>query len=104
MSSTTMSRSALKLMRSSIFTPCTIILPSVRLFSSTPAVSDLISKTIADDHGKILDAHKMIVNAKDADEKTRWQNQFVWQLARHSHAEELVVVCNFPTHLTFKAS
>jgi hypothetical protein len=32
-----------------------------------------------------------IINASDYDAKTRWQNQFAWELARHSIGEELVV-------------
>jgi len=85
------SRSASNFLRSSITAAARPALFSARLLSTTPAFFDRISKTIADDHAKILEAHQHIINAKDADEKTRWQNQFVWQLARHSISEELTV-------------
>lgn len=31
------------------------------------------------------------MKSKDKDEQTRYQNQFAWELARHSVAEEIVV-------------
>jgi len=72
---------------------------SSRLFSTSPIAADRISKTITDDHGRIKEAQHGILNAKDNDEKERWQNQFVWQLARHSIAEELVVYPAFEKYL-----
>jgi len=50
-------------------------------------VSDLIKH----DHDELRTYKDNILNAKDDDEKVRWQNQFTWELARHSIAEELVV-------------
>ncbi|KXJ88753.1 HHE domain protein [Microdochium bolleyi] len=38
--------------------------------------------------------------AKTHDEKVRWRNQFTWELARHSIAEELVVYPAFEQHLS----
>lgn len=58
-----------------------------------------ISDTIKSDHRDIEAAYKNIVNAKEADEQTRWQNQFTWELARHSIGEELVVYPEFEKHL-----
>jgi len=50
-----------------------------------------ISEHIKDDHRDLENAYKNILSATDADTKTRWQNQFTWELARHSIGEELVV-------------
>jgi len=36
-----------------------------------------------------------IINAPDEDAAARWRNQFTWELARHSIAEELVVYPTF---------
>jgi len=85
------SRAATKLLKNSSTITTRTALSPARLFSTTPVFFDRISKTIADDHAKILEAHQNILNAKDSDEKARWQNQFVWQLARHSISEELSV-------------
>jgi len=51
------------------------------------SIVDVITK----DHREIETYYENILNAKDNDEATRWQNQFVWELARHSIGEELVV-------------
>lgn len=48
----------------------------------------LISEAIKDDHGELEDAYNRILQATGADEKQRWQNQFTWELARHSIGEE----------------
>ncbi|KAJ1680186.1 hypothetical protein EV182_000528, partial [Spiromyces aspiralis] len=37
------------------------------------------------------DAYNHILSATTADEKQRWQNQFTWELARHSIGEELIL-------------
>ncbi|CAG8126409.1 unnamed protein product [Penicillium olsonii] len=50
-----------------------------------------ISEAITDDHRKLESLYETIVNSEDADEQTRFQNQFTWELARHAVAEELVV-------------
>jgi hypothetical protein len=50
-----------------------------------------ISDAIKKDHRELEQYYKNIINAKDSDEATRWQNQFTWELARHSIGEELVV-------------
>jgi hypothetical protein len=53
--------------------------------------------------GRITDTvkqdHQKIINAKDRDEQTRYQNLFTWELARHSIGEELVVYPAFEKHL-----
>jgi hemerythrin superfamily protein len=54
-----------------------------------------ISDVIKRDHREIKEYYQNIVDANDDDTKTRWQNQFVWELARHSIGEEL---CCVPSH------
>lgn len=50
-----------------------------------------ISESIVHDHKELKEYYGNIKSAKDDDTKKRWRNQFVWELARHSIAEELVV-------------
>jgi hemerythrin-like domain-containing protein len=59
----------------------------------------LISEAIKTDHREIEDYYNKIINASNPDEQTRWQNQFTWELARHSVGEELVVYPAFEKHL-----
>jgi hypothetical protein len=58
-----------------------------------------ISDTIKSDHRELEECHNNILNARNTDEKTRWQNQFCWELARHSIGEELVLYPAFERHL-----
>ena len=60
-------------------------------FSSTPAAMTTITKAITEDHRELEEYYNTIINATDADTQTRYQNQFTWELARHSVGEELVV-------------
>ena len=50
-----------------------------------------VMEAIKHDHSELRDYYHKILDAKDADTKARWQNQFTWELARHSIGEELVV-------------
>ncbi|MCJ1364807.1 hypothetical protein MMC16_003924 [Acarospora aff. strigata] len=50
-----------------------------------------ITKAITEDHRELEEYYNTIINATDADTQTRYQNQFTWELARHSVGEELVV-------------
>ena len=50
-----------------------------------------VSDAIQHDHRELEEYYDQIKNANDADNKVRWQNQFTWELTRHSIAEELVV-------------
>lgn len=50
-----------------------------------------ISQAIQQDHDEIQDYYNRIVNSKDPDQQRRFQNAFVWELARHSIAKEIVV-------------
>lgn len=53
-----------------------------------------ISQAIQQDHSELEDYYNRIVSSKDPDEQRRFQNIFIWELSRHSIAEELVV---YPT-------
>lgn len=59
----------------------------------------LISDALKDDHRKINEYYENVLKATDNDTKVRWQNQFVWELARHSVAEELIVYPAFERYL-----
>jgi len=70
------------------------------LFTTTPiaSMSHLatathkgISEPVINDHRELEEYYHKILDAHDEDEKTRWANQFVWELARHSVGEELVM-------------
>lgn len=58
-----------------------------------------ITDTVKQDHREIEACYQRIINAKDRDEQTRYQNLFTWELARHSIGEELVVYPAFEKHL-----
>ncbi|KAK5202546.1 hypothetical protein LTR41_011704 [Exophiala xenobiotica] len=50
-----------------------------------------IGGTIKHDHAELKEYYDKIMNSDDHDTQTRYQNQFTWELARHSIGEELVV-------------
>ncbi|KAI9852447.1 MAG: hypothetical protein M1830_006793 [Pleopsidium flavum] len=50
-----------------------------------------ITDAITEDHRELEEYYQTILDAKDEDTRTRYQNQFTWELARHSIGEELVV-------------
>jgi hemerythrin superfamily protein len=52
-----------------------------------------VSDAVIEDHRELENYFSKIMTASpdDHDTMTRWQNQFVWELARHSIGEELVV-------------
>jgi len=54
-----------------------------------------ISDAIKKDHREIEDYYRKILASSTDKEKTQWQNQFTWELARHSIGEELVVYPQF---------
>jgi hemerythrin superfamily protein len=58
-----------------------------------------ISDAIKKDHRELQQYYNNIIGAQDNDEATRWQNQFTWELARHSIGEELVVYPAFEKKL-----
>ncbi|KAL4866705.1 hypothetical protein BDV12DRAFT_172507, partial [Aspergillus spectabilis] len=65
---------------------------SRRCISHSPiAMTPRIIDAIKEDHREIEDYYNKILSATTEKEKTQWQNQFTWELARHSLGEELVV-------------
>ncbi|KAJ3579051.1 hypothetical protein NPX13_g1511 [Xylaria arbuscula] len=50
-----------------------------------------LSGVIKEDHKQLKEYYDRAVNSKDPDEQERYGNAFIWELARHSIAEELVV-------------
>jgi len=58
-----------------------------------------ISEAIKRDHRELVAYYDNIIDAADAEEQVAWQNQFTWELARHSHAEEIVVYPAFEKHV-----
>jgi hemerythrin-like domain-containing protein len=73
--------------------------PRAFFSSSRPNMASAISAAIAKDHRELETYYNNILEAPDNDTATRWQNQFTWELARHSIAEELVVYPAFEKHL-----
>jgi hypothetical protein len=71
-----------------------------RCFCATSPAMTLISAAIANDHRELEEAYNKILQATSADEKRRWQNQFTWELARHSIGEELIVYPVMEKNLT----
>ena len=63
------------------------------------ALLSTISDAIAKDHRELKDYYNGIVNNTNRDHQTRYQNQFTWELARHSIGEELVVYPAFEKYL-----
>ncbi|WVR07338.1 hypothetical protein IAU60_004379 [Kwoniella sp. DSM 27419] len=50
-----------------------------------------VSEVITHDHRELEEFYTQIIESTDEDTKVRYQNQFTWELARHSIGEELVV-------------
>ncbi len=67
------------------------------------AMSSANASTVMDavkhDHAELKEYYENILGAKDDDSKIRWQNQFTWELARHSIGEELVVYPAMEKHM-----
>lgn len=70
-----------------------------RHFSQSTATMAPIIDTLKGDHRDIENYYNRIINASDKDEATRYQNQFTWELARHSIGEELVVYPAFEKYV-----
>lgn len=83
------------------FCRSTSSVPRLYTYTTVAAMSS-ISDAIKKDHAEIQTYAKNIRESIDNDTKTRWQNQFTWELARHSIGEELVVYPAFSKHLGMK--
>ncbi|KIL88622.1 hypothetical protein FAVG1_07869 [Fusarium avenaceum] len=55
------------------------------------AAMSAVSDAIVKDHRELKDYYNEVVNSTDHDHQQRFGNQFVWELARHSVGEELVI-------------
>ncbi|KAF4449027.1 hypothetical protein F53441_7677 [Fusarium austroafricanum] len=55
------------------------------------AAMSALSGAIVKDHRELKDYYNEVVNSTDHDHQQRFGNQFVWELARHSIGEELIV-------------
>jgi hypothetical protein len=65
---------------------------NTRTFVSTAVkAAPPLTEAITDDHRKLHQYYNEIVNSSDNEHKERWGNQFIWELARHSVAEEIIV-------------
>jgi hemerythrin superfamily protein len=58
-----------------------------------------ISDAIIKDHRELEQYYNQVTNSSDHDHQQRFGNQFTWELARHSVAEELIVYPAFERHL-----
>lgn len=58
-----------------------------------------ISAAITKDHRELEEYYREVVNSTDHDHQDRYGNQFVWELARHSVGEELIVYPAFEKYL-----
>lgn len=58
-----------------------------------------VSDRIKHDHRELEEYYTNIKAASRDDDRVKWQNQFVWELARHSIAEELVVYPAMEKHV-----
>src|SRR5438105_132352 len=63
----------------------------VGMSSDSQVPTERISDAVKRDHRELEEYYDRIKKATDADEQTRYQNLFTWELARHSVAEEIVV-------------
>jgi len=59
-----------------------------------------ISDAITKDHRELEQYYNEVVNSSDLDHQQRYGNQFTWELARHSIAEELIVYPAFEKYIT----
>lgn len=72
-----------------------------RLLSrSSTAMAPRITDTIKTDHRELEDYYNKILKSTTDKEKIQWQNQFTWELTRHSIGEELVVYPQFEKKLS----
>lgn len=50
-----------------------------------------ITGRVKHDHRNLVKFYNSIIKSNDPDEQIRYQNQFIWELARHTIGEELVL-------------
>ncbi|KAJ5129625.1 uncharacterized protein N7515_005664 [Penicillium bovifimosum] len=76
------------------------LIPARRTFATSSAtMTPRISDRIKEDHREIESYYNHIMKSPDETERKKWQNQFTWEVARHSIGEELVVYPAFEKYL-----
>lgn len=63
------------------------------------AAMSTITDAIKKDHAELEEYFQQVTSSSDPDHQQRFGNQFTWELARHSVAEELIVYPAFESHL-----
>lgn len=58
-----------------------------------------ITKCVKQDHRDLEGYGNTILKSGDSDERTRFQNELTWELARHYAAEELIICPALEIHL-----
>lgn len=58
-----------------------------------------ISEAIGDDHKYLDHCYDQIKSAPNAQKKTEWRNELVWNLARHAISEELTMYPAMEKHM-----
>lgn len=71
----------------------------VRSFSATPLNMGRVSDPIIKDHEELKSSYDKIMNSDNHATLGEYQNQFVWELARHSISEEIVVYPAMEKHV-----
>ncbi|KAJ5925716.1 hypothetical protein N7454_008355 [Penicillium verhagenii] len=70
------------------------ISPTLRTFTdaaATPEAQSRILPLLKHEHAELQSHSHKILNSVDSDEQTRYQNQFTWDLTRHTIGKELIV-------------
>lgn len=67
-----------------------------------PFKSGSIADALVKDHSELRNYYNEVINSNDHDHQERFGNQFTWELARHSVAEELIVYPAFEKYLGAK--
>ncbi|KAK9483613.1 hemerythrin HHE cation binding domain-containing protein [Lipomyces starkeyi] len=76
------------------------ILTSTRKYSEMSAQKHPhIIDVVKQDHRDIEKCYDSILKADNNDTRTRWANQFVWEVARHSVGEEILLYPAFEKHI-----
>jgi hypothetical protein len=86
-------------LRAAIRPQARVLTQRVSALRTTAANMSSITDAITKDHREIEDYYDKVVNAPNHDEQQRFGNQFTWELARHSHAEELLVYPAFEKYI-----
>ncbi|KAF2122554.1 HHE domain-containing protein [Lophiotrema nucula] len=66
---------------------------------ATARAASTITQKLKEDHREIESHYNEVVSTSDPEHQQRFGNQFTWELARHSHGEELLVYPAFEKYL-----